>query len=129
MKRIVVAASIAASALGCDGGTADRGKLSVIQREIFTPTCAVSGCHAGATPQAGMNLSEGNAHAALVNVDSVNEPARKRVLPGDPGASLLVQAVEGTSTSVPQMPFGRTPLPAADIQAIRDWIQAGANND
>jgi hypothetical protein len=129
MKRAVLAASFAAMALGCGVDPKERGKLSILQREIFTPTCALGGCHSAASQLAGLDLTDGNAHASLVNVDSTLDPGQKRVVPGDPAASVLFQAVQGTAASVQQMPFGRNPLPGADIDAIAEWILAGARDD
>jgi len=43
--------------------------------------------------------------------------------PGNPAASLLIQAVRRTGPL--HMPPGRTPLPAADIAELERWVQAG----
>jgi hypothetical protein len=129
MKRAVLAASFAIVILGCGLDPKERGKLSILQREIFTPTCALGGCHSGASPQAGLDLTDGNAHASLVNVDSTLELGKKRVVPGDPAASVLFQAVQGTAAGVLRMPIGRSPLSRADVDAIAEWILAGARDD
>lgn len=47
------------------------------------------------------------------------------IKPGDPSASLLVQRLQGTTASGGRMPPG-TPLPAAEIDLIVNWILAGA---
>jgi hypothetical protein len=49
---------------------------------------------------------------------------RARVTPGAPDSSSLM-----TTLTSGYMPEGRPPLPAADLDRIRAWIQAGANND
>jgi len=100
-----------------------------LQDTVFTPSCAVSGCHTGAAPQAGMNLSQGQAYAAIVNVPSVEVASLLRVKPGDPDQSYLVRKIEGTATVGARMPLGGPALPADRIQAIRQWISAGALND
>ena len=51
---------------------------------------------------------------------------RVRVIPGDPDESLLIQKLEGTQDCGDRMPRNRDPLPAASIETIRDWIEAGA---
>jgi len=51
------------------------------------------------------------------------------VKPGDASGSLLVQKVKGTQTIGVQMPYGKSPLPAADIQKISDWVAQGAQNN
>jgi hypothetical protein len=100
---------------------------------IFTANCAFSGCHAGASPQLGQNLSPGQAYASIVNVPSVEAPALDRVEPFDPETSYLVHKLEGTQASVGGsgglMPLGQGALPAADIQLIRAWITEGALNN
>ena len=128
MKRVVLAASLAASSLGCDDPQA-RAKLSLLQQDIFTPSCALAGCHSEVTPQAGLDLTDGTSYSSLVGVDSTQEIGKKRVVPGDPAASVLFQSVQGTSPTLPRMPFGLRPLPQADIEAIAHWILQGAKDD
>ena len=99
--------------------------LAAIQASVFTPTCAVSGCHAGATPAAGMSLEDGQTFNNVVNVASVGMPTLDRVEPGEPDNSFLVRRIEGTVA--PQMPLGGTPLSQALIDDIRQWITDGAN--
>ena len=53
------------------------------------------------------------------------------VIPGDPENSLLVWKLEGQDSAGrpifgDQMPLGRTPLTAAEIDAIKRWIGEGA---
>jgi hypothetical protein len=134
MKLVVWPAMMATVLVGCGTDSQapqERGNLSTIQREIFTPKCALSGCHGvPLDPAPALNLSQGQSHAALVNVDSKMVDGAKRVVPGDPNASLLFQAVNGTSPPpVTRMPSSSPPLPSADIDAIREWIAAGALDD
>jgi uncharacterized protein (TIGR03118 family) len=101
--------------------------LAQLQTSIFTPKCA--GCHTGggATLPSSMNLtSAANTHAALVNVTSLNEPAFKRVLPGDPNNSYIIHKLEGTQIVGARMPFGGPFLDQPTIDQVRAWIQAGA---
>ncbi len=103
--------------------------FSFIQDNVFTPTCAVSGCHAGASPAAGMDLSAGQAFANIVGVNSGQVPTLLRVNPGDADNSYLVQKIEGTATVGERMPRGGPPLSSELIQNIREWIDAGAENN
>jgi hypothetical protein len=100
---------------------------------IFTANCALSGCHAGASPQLGQNLSPGRAYASIVGVPSQEVPALDRVEPGNPDDSYLVHKIEGTAAAVggvdTRMPLGLGPLPQPDIDLIRAWIAAGAPNN
>jgi hypothetical protein len=53
----------------------------------------------------------------------------KRVVPGNPDMSLLVQKVEGTQMCGTIMPPNPPPLTAAQKMQIRTWIMNGAMND
>lgn len=105
--------------------------LDELQASLFTPTCAVSGCHtgpAGNTLPAGMDLSSADASFAnLVGVASLQQPALSRVAANDPDNSYLVQKVEGTAASGARMPLGGGALDQAVIDDIRQWISDGAN--
>jgi uncharacterized protein (TIGR03118 family) len=101
--------------------------LAQLQANIFTPIC--SGCHNGVgTVLPGvMNLtSAANTAAAIIDVPSIEVPTLKRVNPGDPTNSYIVQKLEGTQTSGARMPFGGPFLDQATIDQVRAWIQAGA---
>jgi hypothetical protein len=100
---------------------------------IFTASCAFSGCHGGASPAQGMNLSAGQAYANTVNVPSNELPGMDRIEPGDPDQSYLVNKIQGTQGDVggsgQRMPLGGDPLSDTDINTIRAWITAGADNN
>jgi hypothetical protein len=117
----------------CDPVPAGTVSFCADIQPIFTANCAFSGCHAGAAPQLGQNLSSGNAYASIVNVPSQEVPTLARVEPGAPDASYLVNKIEGTAAAVggvdTRMPLGQGALPAADIDLIRAWIAAGAPNN
>jgi hypothetical protein len=102
--------------------------LQSIQQRVLTPSCA--GCHSGtgtALP-ASMNLTSASAsHASLVNVPSVQVPALRRVLPGNPDQSYLIHKLQGGPNIVgSQMPRFGPPLDQPTIDAIRQWITNGA---
>ena len=110
--------------------------LSGDVQPIFSNSCALSGCHAGATPAQNLNLEAGNtftANLGLVNVPSLEAPALKRVEPGNSAASYVVHKLEGTQASVGgignQMPLGVQPLADVEIQIIKDWIDQGAQDN
>jgi len=102
--------------------------LNDLQANVFTPVC--SGCHTGA----GNNLpaimsltSAQQTYQSMVGVLSIGEPQYLRVEPGNADNSLLVKKIEGTHTVGSRMPFRGARLDAETIQAIRDWIDAGAS--
>ena len=117
------------------GGTSGDGlsaTLSSIQSNIFTPTCATAGCHSSGSVGGGLVLEAGSSFADLVGTDgqgvaSSQQPAVKRVAPGDPDNSYLIMKLEGTAGS--RMPRGQAPLTAEEIAVIRQWITEGARDN
>jgi hypothetical protein len=109
---------------GGSGGSTLLPNFQSIQDNVLTPICTA--CHVGATAPLGLRLDEANAYALLVGVASVQEPALLRVDPGNPNDSYLIRKLEGTASTGGQMPLGGTPLSAADIAVIRQWISDGA---
>jgi uncharacterized protein (TIGR03118 family) len=105
--------------------------LSQLQTSIFTQRCA--SCHNGngTSLPGSMNLTSTAAtFAALVNVPSEQNPALKRVLPGDPANSYIIHKLEGVDIgNTARMPFGGPFLDAATIDTVRAWISQGAQNN
>lgn len=98
-----------------------------IQQNIFTPTCAISGCHIGAAAPQGLRLDEANSFALLVGTPSTQVPGLLRVNPGNPDLSYLIQKLEGTGAAGGRMPLNGPPfLPQASTDVIRQWITDGA---
>lgn len=103
--------------------------LSSIQENIFSPTCALSGCHAPPA-QYDLDLTSGHARASLVGVPSQEQPSRFRVIAGNAAESYMYMKVTGDPRiSEERMPFGGPPLGAEELEAIRTWIDGGAAND
>src|SRR5206468_3771754 len=100
-----------------------------VQNEIFTPTCAVLGCHDPLGRQENMILSSGRAYTNAVGVASNQMPSLMRVAPGDPANSYLYRKITGVGISGDRMPQAGPPLPDAQIKLVRDWIRRGAPND
>jgi hypothetical protein len=83
---------------------------------IFNANCTMY-CHVnGGAYTGGLDLSS---YENLMEGDSNNGPV---IIPGNADESLLIQALEGTSPIVPQMPSGSPSLPYNQIQSIRAWI-------
>lgn len=112
--------------------------LADLQDDIFDPIC--SECHKAGSPPQGLILGPGlplaTLRANIVNKAS-NEPATAPLItPNDPGNSYLLIKVKGTqgtaagcttSTCGARMPANGPPyLTTTQIQAIEDWINAGA---
>jgi len=100
--------------------------LASIQVNVFSVSCAISGCHGGGTVQFGLSLDAGLSAGNLINVASPQDATLIRVIPGNPGGSFLIQKLEGTQTVGRRMPDFSPPLPQATIDVIRQWIQNGA---
>lgn len=97
---------------------------------IFDADCNRGGCHGGASPAGGLDLTAGRAYQELVDAASEQCSGRVRVVPGDAEASYLYDKLVGVDLCAgSRMPKGAAPLGPADTDAIRAWICAGANQD
>jgi len=107
---------------------------------ILQANCAVSGCHTGMSPQAGLDFS-GNmtdVYNALVNVDPNNLSALnkgdKLVKPGYPLNSFLYRKINASlyadhnlsSGEGGDMPQGLAPIEDYEREIIKQWIYFGA---
>lgn len=102
--------------------------LAWVRDNVFVPQCAV--CHFG-----GRNAPMGvdwTASMICGNVErtSGENPTLKEITRGNPDASYVIWKVQGAGPNGAaidggQMPLGGTPLTAATIQNMRDWIADG----
>ena len=116
--------------LGPGGGMPDpTATFTRVQGEVFSVSCALAGCHAGAAPQAGMDLSPTASFAATVRVPSTQRSELARIEPSEPDRSYLVLKVRGD----PGILGSRMPLTgsvtAAQVQLVVDWVRRGAPRD
>lgn len=107
--------------------------LERLQQDVFTPTCATAFCHDGTFASAGLNLTEGQSHSALVGVLPTNAAARARgwlrVEPGVPERSFLLLKCRrdlADPTLGSRMPLGASPLDDEVLARIEAWILRGA---
>lgn len=101
------------------------GSLDDLFERVLLPSCAGQAglCHFG---QFEPNLSTpALAFANLVNAPSVERLGAARVVPGDAGASLLIDKLRNRNV-ISAMPLGANPLAPSEIEAIEDWIARGA---
>lgn len=125
-------------AAGCGGGSDSPGGVVVpepdpvtlqdVQAALFTPSCAVTGCHVAGTAAFGLELGAGKALNNLVGVASAERPTFDRVKRFDPDNSYVYMKV----TADPRIlgdPMPPLPPPLADpqIAILRAWIEQGAN--
>jgi hypothetical protein len=106
-------------------------RFSQLQREIFTPSCAKSGCHVDSFAAGGLVLEAGRSHAELVGRRATSDASFLRVAPGDPARSYILKKLRGDADIVgTRMPQDGPPfLSAATIAGIEAWIRAGAFDD
>ena len=125
----VVALGVAFAVVFVDSAIAADAKFAATVQPIFDANCVA--CHQSGAAQQGLNLESGSAYAAVVNHRSAVVD-RVLVVPGSPTTSYLMLKVLGTHGEVGgkgvRMPMVGD-LSPADIQALRDWIAAGAKND
>lgn len=88
--------------------------------------CTAGNCHGGGQGGLTLTASASSNYANLVNVAS-SDPSFLLVEPGDPQNSYLVIKVEGRAGS--RMPIGGSPLSDNQIQTLRNWISAGAQDN
>lgn len=132
----VVACSGDGTGVDGNGGNGAAPTFSGEVQPIFTNRCALSGCHIGSNappPGKPMDLSAGQAFGNIVNVSSIQVDSLLRVRAGSPDRSYLVFKIEGRAGSVggenTRMPLGMSPLSQDQINTIRAWIAAGAQNN
>ncbi len=154
---LVLAAALALTACGggTTGGSPDGGggntqslgltaHWSSIQTKLM-PSCTLGNqCHGsqnGSTPTGHEDFSTGNAYANLVGQPSTEQPSVNLVEPGHPEQSYLVNKLDGTQAQVCsqngdpafncglQMPNGGPYLSQADLDALKQWITDGAQNN
>ena len=110
------------------GGT--QATFTRVQNEIFTPSCAFVGCHAGSNPAQGQNLSAGQAYSNIVNVPAGERPSMDRIEPGQPSQSYLwLKVTDDPSIIGARMPRGAPALSQEKLDLLREWIEAGALNN
>ena len=104
--------------------------LTQLEQNIFTPICSVCHTGQGTSLPGSMNLTAGHVYASLVNVASVEQPNVKRVAPGDPTNSYIIEKLEGApGISGSRMPLGGPYLDQATIDMVSTWISQGAQNN
>jgi len=136
-------ALLAASALAAGCGSEKRLPTEVndpsanatftrVQQEVFTPKCALSGCHLGPAnlAQEGLVLSAGSAYGNIVGIRANQNPSLFRISPGDPNNSYLVRKI---SPNLPIDVGDRMPqsgsITVEERRLVVDWVLRGAPND
>lgn len=106
----------------------DPARFSTIQEQVFDKSCAFTGCHAGTTPAAGLDLASGNSYSGLVNVTAKLNSNFKRVEPGNSSNSFLIKMLRNTGDGTRQMPPSGK-LDESLLEYVETWIDEGAENN
>ncbi|MGE3499000.1 MAG: hypothetical protein AB7N53_14020 [Candidatus Binatia bacterium] len=126
-------AMVGAALNGCTATptpTAIAATLQVIQDTIFTPRCAIAGCH-DSSESGDLRLETGHSYEELVGVAPEIEVAgnsgMKRVDPMHPENSFLLVKLAGPPPDQgSRMPLSGDPLTEAEMALIGAWIAGGA---
>ena len=107
--------------------TEDAPTLSFIQNMVFNESCTAH--HGDGETSADLDLTAGQAHSNLVNVQS-SQVALDLVEPNDAENSYLIHKLEDRASIVgTRMPPDGDPLSTEVIDDIKAWIDAGAQNN
>jgi len=93
-----------------------------VQKTLFAPKCATAGCHAGATPQADLDLGSPGVDARLVGVAATQCAGKTLVVAGNASASYLVDKLGTKPSCGASMPSGGPVLDPSDVACISNWI-------
>jgi hypothetical protein len=134
MSRTYLAVLLLAFGLGCEppeGQEDVQPTLSDIQAKVFTPSCAISGCHNVESKKGNLILVEGQAFGQLVGIPARQAGAladnKLRVIEGDPDNSYLIQKIEGPDSGEGlKMPPGTRQISDSAKAALRQWVLDGA---
>ena len=139
MRRSIFVLGLGLLAVRCGGGEDGSGgmlsapnavTLQQVQSAVFTPSCALSECHRGASAPFGLDLSSGKTLGNVLGIQSSEVPEFDRVDPRDPGDSYVHMKVTGDSRilgdSMPP-PGLALPLSSQQLDLLRNWIEQGAN--
>jgi hypothetical protein len=102
-----------------------------VQNEVFTPKCALSGCHLGpaSLAQEGLVLTSGVAYDSIVMVRANQNPSIFRVTPGDATNSYLWRKIAPGQVIVGDRMPQTGSITEAERQLVTDWILRGAPRD
>ncbi|MBA57996.1 MAG: hypothetical protein CMQ40_02370 [Gammaproteobacteria bacterium] len=118
MKQVRRWLTVSTTILIWNSGFADLGQ---IQEDIFSPSCATTGCHAGSVSP---DLRADKAFDAIVN-RTATQTNLNLVTPFEPENSYLMKKVDGTDITGSVMPPSG-PLSGNLRETLRRWIQNGA---
>lgn len=96
---------------------------SYVSAAVMQPSCGTATCHSTLTQKAGVILDS----PSLGYRSLVEAMPEAFVQPGAPQESRVMYLLAGVDVAKPMPPDA--PLPAADIDLVRRWICAGAEDN
>ena len=118
------------TSLGQTSAISNPGDLEAEVAALFERSCTQAGCHVAPVPQMNMNLTKDNYYQNLVNQPSLEVPDMKRVEPGHPEKSYLIQKIKGTEGIIGlQMPMTGDKLTDEEVGKIEQWIREIPEDD
>lgn len=128
-KRLLTFQSLtpghATDTIRIEAGTLNVGMYATLQDKLFSTTCA--NCHGASTSAAaGLYLTKGKSHAALVGQPSSLYTNALLVSPGDAENSLLYQALSTDISSTWRYDHSKEVLSESMLKMLGDWIDHGA---
>lgn len=102
-----------------------------VQDEVFTPRCALSGCHLGpaSLAQEGLVLTSDVAYDSVVMVRANQNSSIFRVTPGDPASSYLWRKITAGQPIIGDRMPQTGSITEEQRQLVTDWILRGAPRD
>jgi hypothetical protein len=102
----------------------------VVATRVFS-NCTTRSCHSEIGRKGNLILTPDQAYGMLVDQPAANSAAagrgKKRVVPGDPAASFLMQKLTSPAPDEgSRMPLSGEPLSSEDLDLLRRWIADGA---
>jgi hypothetical protein len=100
---------------------------TTVYMTVLRPRCG--SCHSGFRGSGGWNMGfdQNSGYTSLVGVTARYCTSHARVTPGDAANSGLYMTLVGNTCGSLMPP--RSPMSAAQIALVGDWINAGAAND
>lgn len=107
--------------------------LSTIHGSVFVPSCAYSACHGATNPAFGLDLSTADGlHQRLTDHAVQHDTTLPLIAPGNAEGSWLYQIMSECDPGAGVLPMPRNTqslLEAGLVATVREWINAGAQDD
>jgi len=106
--------------------TSTRATYAGNVQPIYNQSCSTSAvCHGNGAQYVVLSPATSYENTFLVESNGVNGMQGPFIVPFQPDASFLYKKLDGTGAGE-RMPYNGSPLPAEQIEAIRNWILEGA---